>query len=87
MNAAAKREPEIVSIAGAEITTALRRRRDSRPAFRDIEPPLVCDVFTVEEIHAANMRHDLKYGWSKRWPTIYTNRLRLPETALPDDRP
>jgi hypothetical protein len=86
MNAARKLEPEIVALVEDEIVTALRRRPHT-PLIRRDDGPLVCDVFSVEEIHEANMRHDRIYGWSKRWPTIYTNRRRLPETALPDDRP
>ena len=87
MNAAVKREPQIIAIVEDERISANRRRRDAPATIRRDDSPLVCDVFSAEEIRLANIQHDLKYGWSKRWPTIYTNRRRLPETAPPDDRP
>ena len=87
MNAAVKREPQIVAIVEDERISANRRRRDAPATIRRDDSPLVCDVFSVKEILEANARHDRYYGWSKRWPTIFTNRRRLPETTLPDDRP
>jgi hypothetical protein len=45
------------------------------------ETPLMVGAFTVQEILDANRRHDLQYGWNSRFPTIYTNAFRLPETV------
>jgi hypothetical protein len=39
-------------------------------------------VFSAEELNEANRRHDLKYGWSFLWPTIFSNAARLPETVI-----
>jgi hypothetical protein len=43
--------------------------------------PLNVGAFSVEEILAANRRHDLQYGWNSKFTSIYTNAFRLPETV------
>ena len=49
---------------------------------RDSDVPLVCEVFTHEEILATNRRHDREYGWDNTMPRCYTNPRRLPETEI-----
>jgi hypothetical protein len=39
-------------------------------------------AFTALQIAQANDRHDRAYGWSKDWPSLYTNPFRLPESFL-----
>ncbi|MDE2096119.1 MAG: hypothetical protein KGL39_02665 [Patescibacteria group bacterium] len=46
--------------------------------------PLRVGYYSPAEIAAANRRHDLKYGWSHMFPTVYFNASRLPETVVGD---
>jgi hypothetical protein len=39
-------------------------------------------AFTALEVEQANERHDRDYGWSREWPSLYTNRFRLTETVV-----
>jgi hypothetical protein len=41
-------------------------------------------AFTALEIEQANARHDRDYGWSREWPSLYTNRFRLTESVIGD---
>ena len=44
--------------------------------------PTDSGAFTALEIEQANERHDRDYGWSREWPSLYTNRFRLPESVI-----
>jgi hypothetical protein len=39
-------------------------------------------VFSEGEILSANQKHDVCYGWSREWASLYTNPFRLPESVL-----
>jgi hypothetical protein len=39
-------------------------------------------AFTALEIEQANARHDRENGWSREWPSLYTNPFRLQESVL-----
>lgn len=50
-----------------------------KPRHDDV--PLEVGAYTVDEIVAANRRHDRVYGWSPLFPMTYSNRRRMPESV------
>lgn len=45
-------------------------------------PEEMSGAFTMEQIAAANSRHDSRYGWTPMFSQLYTNILRHPETLI-----